>query len=63
MSAAAQTRTNSAAMQNPATLMLKLAMVSQNAPCRCISVVRMPRISMVPMMNAAPTDKPVMTRL
>jgi hypothetical protein len=50
-------------MQNPARLMLKLAIRSQKAPCRCISLVRMPRISMVPMMNAAPMESAVMTRL
>ncbi len=50
-------------MQNPAMLMLKPAISDQNAPCRWTSVVKMPRISMVPMMNAAPMDSPVMTRL
>ena len=62
-SAAAQTTTNSPAMANPAALMLKLAAVSQNAPCRLISVLSTPRISIVPTMNAAPMDSPVMTRL
>jgi hypothetical protein len=50
-------------MQNPARLMLKPAIKFQNAPCRWISSPRMLRISMVPMMNAAPMDRAVMTRL
>ena len=50
-------------MQNPAVLMLKLAMTDQKAPFRCIFVVSTPRISIVPTMNAAPMDSPVMTRL
>jgi hypothetical protein len=31
--------------------------------CKCVPVISTPRISMVPMMNAAPLDRPVMTRL
>ena len=45
------------------TLANQAAIADQKAPCKCASVVTMPRISMVPMMNAAPIDSPVMTRL
>ena len=50
--------TNSAAMQNPAVLMSKLATKDQKPPSRCSSVGSRPVISMVPMMNADGDGQP-----